>query len=255
MLGKYNGRLAGSIANMSIFSFEKSKHITTGSGGMIITNNEKLAEKARKFSILGYSTLSAKQNSFKTNLDKVQHPDFKRHEIIGFNYRLPEICAAMGLAQLKKVNKLVRMRQKIAKLYDKAVRGCEWLTPQKTPAGFVNSYWTYVVKLDTNKITWDNFRKVFIRLGGERYYGAWSINYLEPVFKGVAFPKHNIKYKAGLCPIAEKLQPKLIQFKTNFGDLEYAKLQAAILKKTIQKSSSIQKVHTKFLTQIANKNL
>lgn len=235
MLGIYKGRIAGTTADMSIFSFERSKHITSGSGGMIITNSEKLSERARKFSILGYSTLSAKQNSFKANLDVVQRPDFKRHEMIGFNYRLPEICSAMALAQLEKVDFFVEMRQNIAKLYDEAVKGCSWLTPQKTPENYVNSYWTYVLKLDINKISWDNFRKVFVELGGERYYGAWSINYLEPIFKGMEFLESNIKYKKGLCPIAEELQPRLIQLKTSFGDLEYAKSQSSILRKTIER--------------------
>ncbi len=227
MLGEYKGRIAGTVGDMSIFSFERSKHLTCGNGGMIITNDEKLAEKARKFSILGYSTLSAKQDSFKTSLDVVQHPSFKRHVIMGFNYRLPEVCAAMVLAQLEKADKLVRLRQKIAQLYNQAVKGCNWLTPQKNPAGFVNSYWTFVVKLDTKKISWEKFRQVFVnKFGGERYYGAWSINYLEPVFAK--------QYKKGLCPVAEGLQPRLLQFKTNFGDLKYAQAQAAILKQTIK---------------------
>lgn len=237
MLGTYKERLAGTTGDMSIFSFERSKHMSTGNGGMIITNNENLAVRARKFSILGYSTLSAKQNSFKKNLDEIQHPDFKRHELIGFNYRLPEVCAAMGLAQLEKLDALVLMRQKIAELYSEAVKDCAWLTPQRTPDGLVNSYWTYAVKLDTHRVTWDIFRKLFTELGGEGYYGAWSINYLEPALQGMAFLGSSIKYEAGLCPNAEELQPKLLQFKTNFGDLEYAKQQAVILKKTIEKLS------------------
>lgn len=237
MLGKYKGRLAGTVGDMSIFSFERSKHLTCGSGGMIVTNDEKLAERARKFSILGYSTLSAKQDSFKTNLDVVQHPSFKRHVMLGLNYRLPEVCAAMALAQLEKADMLVGMRKKIAKLYDEAIKGCEWLVPQKSPESFENSYWTYVLKLDINKVSWEDFRKLFVESGGERYYGAWSVNYLEPVFEGMEFPENNIKYEKGLCPVAEDLQIRLIQLKTNFGDVKYAEEQASILKRTIEKLS------------------
>ncbi len=235
MLGEYKGRLAGTIGDMSIFSFERSKHMTTGSGGIIITNNEALASLARKFSILGYSTLSARQDAFKADLDKAQSPDFKRHEIMGFNYRLPAVCAAMAVAQLKKLDMLISMRKKIAALYAKALQGCSWLTPQKTPDGFVNTYWTYVLALDTNKVSWQDFRKKFLELGGEKFYGAWSVTYLEPFLEGKEFKDHNITYQKGLCPIAEELQPRLIQLKTNFGDLEYAKMQANILKKTISK--------------------
>lgn len=239
MLGRYKGRIAGTVGDMSIFSFERSKHITTGNGGMIITNDEKLAEKARKFSVLGYSTLSARQDTFKVNLNVVQHPRFKRHIILGFNYRLPEICAAMALAQLEKLDMLVGLRQKIAKLYDETLEGCEWLTPQKTPEGYINSYWTYVMKLNTDKVSWEDFRKAFIELGGERYYGAWSVNYLEPIFEGMEFPDHNIRYERGLCPVAEDLQPRLIQLKTNFGDLEYAKSQALVLERTIERFNKL----------------
>lgn len=233
MLGIYKGHLAGTLADMSIFSFERSKHMTTGSGGMIITNNEDLATRARKFSILGYSTLSARQDAFKADLDRAQSPDFKRHEMMGFNYRLPAVCAAIAVAQLKKIDVLVNMRKEIATLYAKAVEGCPWLAPQKNPDGFVNTYWTYVLALDTNKVSWNDFRKVFLELGGERFYGAWSINYLEPFLEGKEFKEHNIVYQKGLCPVAEQLQPRLIQLKTNFGDLEYAKKQAEILQKTI----------------------
>lgn len=225
VFGKYQNRISGTVGDMSIFSFERSKHLTCGTGGMIVTNNEELAEKARKFSILGYSTLSARQDSFKVDLDKVQHPSFKRHIMMGFNYRLPEVTAAVALAQVKKIDMLVSMRKKIGELYNKAVEGCSWLIPQYVPEGFEHSYWTYVLKLDTNKVSWEDFRKTFVDLGGERYYGCWSINYLEPV----------MNYEKGLCPIAEDLQSRLLQLKTNFGNLEYAEKQASILKEAIRK--------------------
>jgi len=237
VMGKINGKIAGTIGHMSIFSFERSKHMTTGNGGMIVTNDQELAEKARKFSILGYSTLSAKQSAFKTDKDKIQDPGFKRHVIMGFNYRLPEICAAMALAQLEKVDMFVEIRQNIAQLYNQAVAGCAWIVPQKVPDGFISSYWTYVFKLDISKVTWHKFRETFLSLGGEKFYGAWSVNYLEPFLEGKKFEDNNIEYKSGLCPVAEEVQPKLVQLKTNFGDLEYAKKQAEILKETIKKLS------------------
>jgi len=231
LMGTYHGHIAGTLADMSIFSFERSKHMTTQSGGMIITNNEALAAKARKFSILGYTTLSARQDAFKADIDRAQHPTFKRHEMMGFNYRLPEVCAAMGVAQLEKIDTLIDMRKKIAALYQEAVKGCDWIMPQKNPEGFVNSYWTYVFAINTTKVSWETFREKFLTLGGERFYGAWSINYLEPFLEGKSLG--TVTYQRGLCPVAEELQPRLVQLKTNFGDLEYAKKQAEILHQTI----------------------
>jgi perosamine synthetase len=237
VVGKYNGKLAGSIADMSIFSFQRSKHITCETGGMIITNSEELAEKARKFSILGYQTLRATSGQQVVTMEQVQQPDFMRHELVAPNYRLPEVCAAMMVAQLERVEMFVKMRQEIAKLYASAIKGCDWLIPQATPDGFVNSYWTSAIRLDTEKtdVTWDEFRKSYLEAGGEPYYAAWVLTYLEPALKGKVFPENNIAYRQGLCPVAEKIQPQLKQLKTNFESLEYAKLQAEILKETIEK--------------------
>jgi len=232
-LGRYKGKLVGTIGHMSIFSFERSKHMTTGNGGMIITNDEELAVRVRKFSVLGYSTLTANQASYKSSKDTIQQPDFLRHEFAGYNYRLPEICAAMGLAQLEKLEIFVEKRQKIAEIYSEAVKDCEWLVPQKTSECYVNTYWTYVLKLQGEKlgISWLDFRKTFLEEGGDRFYGAWAVIYIEPAFK-------NLGYKKGLCPIAEDLQKRLIQLKTNYETLAEAEKQATVLKKTIQQKEN-----------------
>ncbi len=243
-LGRYKGKLAGTLGNMAIYSFERSKHMTTGNGGMITTDSEILAERARKFSILGYTTLTAKQASYKVSMDTVQQPDFKRHELPGCNYRLPVICAAMGLAQLEKLDMFVERRRQIASLYDEAVEGCPWLKPQKVPQGYVNTYWTYAMKLEGEEygMSWMDFRKTFLEQGGERFYAAWCVNYLEPVFQNIRIPGtagHNMEYREGLCPVAERLQKNLIQLKTNFEDLEYARTQADALRRTIKKIDQI----------------
>jgi len=86
-------------------------------------------------------------------------------------------------------------------------------------------------------ISWMDFRRTFLEEGGERFYAAWCVNYLEPAFQKIAFPDRNIKYREGLCPVAEKLQKNLIQLKTNFEDLAYAKLQGDVLRRTIKKLS------------------
>lgn len=239
-LGKYKGKLAGTMGDMAIFSFERSKHMTTGNGGMIITNSEELAERARKFSILGYSTLRARTYESKPPKDVIQDPNFDRHLFVAPNYRLPEICAAMALAQLEKLDEFVRKRIEIAELYGEVVQDCDWLKPQNTPEGFANSYWTYAMKLEdgVRGISWHRFRKMFLNEGGDPFYAAWKLTYMEPALLGMEFKEHNIRYEKGLCPIAEDLQPRLIQLKTNFGTMEYAKEQAAALKRTIQKLSA-----------------
>ena len=145
---------------------------------------------------------------------------------------MPEVCAAIGLAQLDKIDKLIEKRIEIASLYDEVVKDCDWLVPQYTPKNTKHSYWTYVVKLDAS-ISWSKFREVFLKNNGKSFYGAWSISYLEPSLMGMKFPDSKLSYEKGLCPVAESLQPSLIQFKTNFESLEIAKNQASALAITI----------------------
>ena len=123
----------------------------------------------------------------------------------------------------------------ISNLYSDVIDGCEWLVPQKTPDGIQHTYWTYAVKLDSKKndVSWKKFREVFRKNGGDRFYGAWKLAYLEPALEGRVFPEHGIKYERGLCPVAESIQPQLIQFKTNYESLDYAKKQADILANTL----------------------
>jgi perosamine synthetase len=235
-LGKYKGKTAGTIGHMGIFSFERSKHMTTGNGGMLITNDAELAEKARKFSILGYSTLKAGAYETKPPKDIIQDPNFERHLFVSPNYRLPEVCAAMALAQLEQLDMFVDRRIKIAKIYSNVLSECEWLHSQKTPEYTVNTYFTYAMKLDSQKanVSWEQFRKEYLEIGGDPYYAAWKLTYTEPAIQGMKF-ENGIEYKPGLCPIAEKIQPQIIQLKTNYESLDYAKKQAEIISQTIDK--------------------
>ena len=233
--GTQNGKISGTIGDMGSFSLERSKHITCGDGGMIVTNNEKLAEKARKFSILGYSTLKAKRSDSGVSKDIIQDPNFDRHLFVSPNYSLPELCAAAALAQLEKLDDYVQKRIEIAKHYDEVVQTCDWLKPQKTPDGYTNSYWTYAMTLENSKVSWKMFRKTFFEHGGDQFFAGFKLTYMEPALLGMKFKESNIEYSKGLCPIAEEIQPKLIQLKTNYLDMDVAKKQALALDKTIKK--------------------
>ena len=239
VLGKYENKIAGTIGDISIFSLQRSKHLTTGDGGVIITSDESLAEKCRKFADLGYRTLTAKSITNEDIKEKIQQPDFKRHDLIGYNFRMPEVCAAMGLAQLDKIDDLIQKRIKIAKLYIAAVKECKWLTSQSVASNIRHSYWAFTLKLDTDNfnISWQSFRECFMKNGGKSFYGAWKISYLEPSLLGMEFSNINITYKEGLCPVAESIQPKLIQLKTNFESIKTAEQQALILSETIDEMS------------------
>jgi perosamine synthetase len=234
-LGTYKGKLVGQFGDFSSYSFQASKHITCGEGGMLITNNENLADAARRFSSLGYAGVSAKQGKITRN--DIQDPNYSRHVAVGFNYRMSEINAAVLLGQLERAQELVEMRIKVAKIFDSALSGQSLLKPQTEPVGYKNSYWTYSAVLDTKnpKIDWYKFREMFQSNGGDGYYAAWKLSYNEPVFQGLMTKDKNIwqSYDNGLCTNAEYLQPRMIQLKTNYWKVEEAEQQAEILRKTI----------------------
>lgn len=243
-LGYYKGKIVGSIGHMASFSFQSSKHITSGEGGMITTNDEELANRVRRFNSLGYAGVSA--NKGKITKEDIQDPEYERHVSLGFNYRLSELCSAVVLAQVERLEELVQKRIEVANLYAQAIEGCDWLKPQKVPEGYKHSYWTYVLKLDSDEIDWYQFRKKYMELEGDGIYAAWKLSYLEPVFRNYTFYPKGCpvrcplykgklqKYAQGLCPNAESLQPRLLQFKTNYTNMDTAKQKADALAETIR---------------------
>jgi perosamine synthetase len=176
---------------------------------------------------MGYSTLKAGAYAAKPSKDVIQDPNFERHLMISPNYRLPELCAAAGLSQLEKVKEFVEMRKKVARAYLSVIKGHDWIKPQKTPEGYENSYFAFTVALDKNVIDFKTFRKIFIEEGGDPFYAAWKLTYDEPIMRE--------KLTNISCPIAENLQPKLAQLKTNFGDEEKIQIQKEALRKTIER--------------------
>jgi perosamine synthetase len=239
MFATYKGRLIGTFGHMSSFSFQSSKHLTAGEGGMILTDDEDLAVKVRRFNSLGYAGVDAKKA--KITRDDIQDPEYSRHISAGYNYRMPELCAAVVLGQLERSEELVERRIDVANLFLKVVEGCKWLKPQKTPEGYTNSYWTLAVRMMHPEISWRQFRAKFRELRGDGIYAAWKLTYLEPMFNsGCPLPcssSASQKYELGLCTNAELLQSQMLQFKTNYWNWEDAEKQADVLAKTIQELS------------------
>jgi perosamine synthetase len=237
-LGMENGKLTGTIGDMASYSFQSSKHITCGEGGIVITNNDDYALKLRRYTGLGYASIGLEKA--RITKDDIQDPNYERHISLGWNYRMSDLCGAVILAQIERLDELVEMRILAAGHFNEAVKKASWLQPQFVPEGFNHSYWTYVIKITDDTINWYEFRKKFMELGGDGIYSAWKLSYLEPVFKNKYFLGREkfisdaTQYCKGLCPVAEKLQPKLFQFKTNYWDEADAVRQAKILEETIK---------------------
>jgi perosamine synthetase len=224
-LGKIGSRAVGSIGHAASFSLQSSKHLSAGEGGLIVTDDRELADRIRRFSGLGYATLGATHG--RISRDVIQDPDYARHVEMGFNYRISELCAAVSLAQVERIEELVDVRLRAGRAFEAAVQGHEWLVPQVTPSGFTHTYWTYGVRLARGDVTWHEFRDAFREHGGDGIYAAWRLSYLEPWFEALAGDVS--------CPVAEALQPRLLLFKTNYWDPNELAGQVEALEKTIRR--------------------
>lgn len=241
-LGEYKGRMVGTLGHCSSFSFQSSKHLTSGEGGIVLTEDRVLAENIRKVQSLGYAGVDATKARI-TKKD-IQDPDYSRHVTMGWNYRMPELCCAVALAQTENIDALVQRRIEVAKIFNEATREFHtWFVPQKTGAEYVNSYWTWVCCNNHPSVSWHALRDAFLDNGGDGVYAAWKLTYLEPMFEKLTLlgresfisPENIAQYKLGLCPVAEHLQKRLMQFKTNYWDISQAYAQAEILHKTLRR--------------------
>lgn len=238
-LGTYKKGLIGTFGHVSSYSFQSSKHLASGEGGIIITDDEKLAIGIRRINSLGYAGVGAQKG--KITKKDIQDPAYSRHVALGWNYRIPELCAAVALAQTEKMDELVERRIKVAELFKDIIKDCKWLIPQTAKYENENCYWAFAVRIVSDKISWYEFRDKFMELGGDGIYAAWKLTYLEPMFDDHSFlgrekfiSEARLKeYKAGLCPNAEEVQKQILAFKTNYWDYEEALVQSEILKKTI----------------------
>jgi perosamine synthetase len=245
-LGYYKGRIVGSIGDFASFSFQGSKHMTCGDGGVLICHDEKLALAARRAAVLGYSAISAKPGDSVIPQELRCHPSFARHVSLGYNFRLPEIAAAVALGELERLEELVEMRKLCAQSFDEVVKDCKWLIPQRTPPGYIHSYWTYAARITRDDLDWVEFRRKFVSLGGDGFYAALMPVHKEPVFQNLSaeveskpqrYPQWAGRmpdYREVQCPVWEAFQPRMIQLKTNSFDVDTARRQAGIFAETIR---------------------
>jgi perosamine synthetase len=206
-------------ATFTSYSFQASKILALGEGGMLVTDDEALATRAREFSSLGYRMAPDQP---RIDPAVLKSPTYSRHYSLGWNYRMNDLTAKRGLKLLEVADQLLAIRREAAFLYQSAIVGCEWLTQQYVPKRWTHDYWTYAVATDTPQRCLALLDAVAKR--GERPYPAWRLTYQEPAFRHLALD--------GTCPVAESLQPRLIQFQTN--DLASAARNAKALKRAIQ---------------------
>tara|TARA_B110000858_G_scaffold156017_3_gene178252 strand:- start:575 stop:1786 length:1212 start_codon:yes stop_codon:yes gene_type:complete len=238
-MGSYKERISGCTGDIGIWSFENKKHLSGATeGGMICTNNKVLATKIRKFAGIGYKNMTATGGRTSLAISQVQDPDYTRFDTIGLNYRMPNIVAAVALGQLESYKSIISRRQKVAAIFRKTIKNCDWLIEQHIPDNCIHTHYTFAVRYLGDKklgLSWKIFYNKYLKSGGDGFYGACVCPHLEPSI--LSYIK-NTNYKKKIStPIAEKIQKEIMQFKTNYRDLKVAQSKANILKKIIDKLS------------------
>jgi len=132
---EYKGKKSGTIGDIGCFSFNGNKLITTGAGGMLVTNNEKWGERAKYLSTQTKTTLE--NGAF-------------YHEEVGYNFRMPNVLAAMGVAQLEKANEYLEAKIKHAKLYNESLKNVKGITIPVEKDQVKNCFWLYSILVEDN---------------------------------------------------------------------------------------------------------
>ena len=182
---KYKGKYCGYYGDISIFSFYANKHITTGEGGMILTDNKKINTKINDLRNLCFG----KKNRF-------------NHDDIGWNYRFTNIQAVLGLSQLKRISSIIKRKKQIGKLYYDLLKNNKIITIQKPKLkNFENIYWVVGIIIK-KKININLLRKKLLNQGIETRSFFWPMN-RQKVFKNLkikfkgSFPNSNYISKYG----------------------------------------------------------
>jgi perosamine synthetase len=208
---KINGKYAGTQTDIGGFSFNYHKHIHTGEGGMLVTNNNKLAEKMR---LLRNHAEGAILNKKIKNYFNYR----------GYNFRLGEIESAIGLEQLKKLKLIIKNRCLIVKKINKNFKKLENLIVPKVRENCTHIYYVYKIKIkENNVVTKDQIYKALIAEGVPNLSSQYGNIHFLPIFKKnlkqnkfpfpwslnkerINFYKKN--YDSGSCPVAENLNKK-----------------------------------------------
>ena len=190
---KYKGDAVGHLGDIACFSFNGNKIVTTGGGGMIVTDNEARAEKAR------YLTTQARD-------DPVEHI----HTEIGYNYRLSSIQAAMGCAQMEQLDEYIESKRRIAATYGEALGGIPGLSPMSEASWAFSTFWMYTVLVDRAQYGMDS-RALLRQLeqAGIQTRLLWQPLHQSPIYAA--------SYAGGGCPVAERLYRDALSLPSSVG--------------------------------------
>ncbi len=209
---EYKGRKAGSIGDVGVFSFHSLKIMTTcGEGGMITTNHSQYVKPIEALRCMNLSQWDAKRTAWrmgKHTLRKVVDGAYSDYWIPahfdvedvnghwGNNYRMNEIQAAVGRAQLRKLDRLIALRRQHAHCLDAGIKGIEGVAPVYETPGCKHVYYLYTLMVDPKRYDRDQFLRTLYR-----EHGVQGIQHYQPTYHFTGLKKLGIK---GNCPKAEE---------------------------------------------------
>jgi perosamine synthetase len=194
---EYRGRRIGSVAHMTVFSFHPVKHLTTGEGGMVTTDNPMFAETLRRFRNHGISSdARQRQSTGQWHYEMV---------LLGFNYRLTDIASALGLQQMKKLEANLARRRQVAARYAAEFRQMPGVFVPQTRQDVSHAWHLYPIRLDLTKLTADR-GEVFRALRAENI----GVNVLYIPVHRHPYYQDRFGYKGREYPVAEDAYERLI---------------------------------------------
>tara|TARA_B100000575_G_C23111114_1_gene641856 strand:+ start:497 stop:1783 length:1287 start_codon:yes stop_codon:yes gene_type:complete len=205
----YKGKLAGTVTDIGGFSLNYHKHIHTGEGGILVTNNDHLAERMRLIRNHGEAAVEGRKTKNINN-------------IIGYNFRLGEIECAIGIEQLKKLKGLINTRQKIAEKITKTLQNLKGIITPTVFNSCTHVYYMYFMQLEIDKlgVSRDAIYDALEAEGVQGLAKKFANLHLLPMYqKKIAYGKNGfpwtaefarkeVSYEKGICPNAELLHDK-----------------------------------------------
>lgn len=222
---KYKGKMVGSLSDMTMFSFHPVKHITSGEGGIITTNNKNYYDKLLMF----------RSHGITRDVDKMVEnhgPWYYEMQFLGYNYRMTDFQAALGVSQLKKIDSFVARRKKYVEMYNEAFKEVKQVTTPFQDKESDSSWHLYIIKLDLDALSVSR-KEIFQALQAKNI--GVNVHYI---------PVHILPYykemghKNGDYPIAEELYERIISLPL-FPAMEEKDVQDVIdaVKETIREFS------------------